>query len=80
MEHGVGKNASRLHTFIKDVTPTPPGISYPRPAWVHSWKPPPNRCWSLLLRNAPWGMASSREGTARVRQVEGSSRVEYGGL
>ena len=28
------ENANRLHTFIKDVSPTPPGISFARPARV----------------------------------------------
>ena len=28
------KNAYNLHAFIGDVVPTPPGISFTRPAWV----------------------------------------------
>ena len=32
MEHGVPRN--RLHVFVKDASPTTPGISFPRPAWL----------------------------------------------
>ena len=28
------ENASRFHIFIKDVSPTPPRISFPKLAWV----------------------------------------------
>ena len=28
------ENNSRLHTFIEDVSPTAPGIIFPRPLWV----------------------------------------------
>ena len=28
------ENTSKLHTFVKDVCPTPPGITFSRPAWV----------------------------------------------
>ena len=28
------ESASRLHTFIKDASPTPQGISFTRPSWV----------------------------------------------
>ena len=42
------ENTSKLHTFVKDVCPTPPGITFSRHAWVK----PPNRRWSIPLRNA----------------------------
>ena len=52
------ENASRLHTFIKDIIPTPPGISFPRPAWVRL------NCLRTgvgLFRSEThkWGMAST---------------------
>ena len=28
------ENAHKLQTFLGNVGPTPPGISFPRPAWV----------------------------------------------
>ena len=52
------ENASRLHAFIKDVTPTPPGFRFPRPAWVKF-----NRLQTgvglLRLETRKWGMALS---------------------
>ena len=56
------KNASRLHKFIKDVSPTPPRFSFPRPARIGGGQAglrPPNRHWSIPLRNAQMGMAST---------------------
>ena len=29
-----GENGSKLHIFIGNVGPTPPGCGFPRPAWV----------------------------------------------
>ena len=34
MEHEVAEKISRLHTFIKDVIPTPPRISFLITAWI----------------------------------------------
>ena len=50
------ENASRIHTFIKDITPTPPGITFPKPAWV---KLNCLRTGVILFRSEKhkWGMA-----------------------
>ena len=58
MEHELTKNASRLHTYIKDVNPTLPESSFPRPAWVRL-----NRLRTdaglFRLKTHKWGMAST---------------------
>ena len=50
------KNASRLHTFIEDVSPMSPAFSFPRPAWVKL-----NRLRSgvgiFLTKTHKWGAA-----------------------
>ena len=52
------ENVSQLHTFIKDVTPTPSGFSFSRPAWVRL-----NRLQTgvglLHSETHKWGMASA---------------------
>ena len=57
MEHGVMRKHV-LTLLMKDVSPTPPGISFPRPAWVKL-----NRlrvCVGLFrLETHNWGLAST---------------------
>ena len=59
MKHGVSRKlqkSSRLQTFIKDVSPTPPG--FPRPAWIKLNR---LRTCGGLFRSCThkWGMAST---------------------
>ena len=52
------ENTSRLHTFIKNVSTTSPGISFPKPAWMKF-----NRLRTNIglfrLETHKWGMAST---------------------
>ena len=52
------ENASRLYTFNKDVSPTPPGINFPKSAWVRLNR---LRTGVGLFRSETqkWGMAST---------------------
>ena len=51
------KNASQLHTFIKNISPTPPGVKFPRTAWVKLNR---RRAGVGLFHSEmhKWGMAS----------------------
>ena len=51
-------NTSRLHQFITDVSPSPPGMNFSRPAWVNLNR---RRTGVGLFRSTmyKWGMASS---------------------
>ena len=57
MEHGVMKKHV-LTLLMNDVSPTPPGISFPRPAWVKL-----NRLRVVVglfrLERHNWGLAST---------------------
>ena len=62
------ENASQLHTFIKDVIPTSPEISFPRPAWVNRFNRLRTGVGLFLSETYKWGMASMAACKCRAKE------------